>query len=77
MPFQVLLQFGLLILAMVIAFAISFVVGMLLVSIAAAPLSLRGGPDVSRPRPPPGPVPQASVERPSSESLAPVIDSVI
>jgi hypothetical protein len=77
MPLDLLLQFGLLLLTVVTAFAVSSVVGMLIVRVLATPDSLRDGPVVSRPRPStPDPAAEAPAGRPPGENLAPAPDPV-
>jgi len=77
MPLDQLLQWGLLLVVLAVAFAISAAAGFVAALLWAAPRPLRGAP-VERPqRPsPPDPAPEAPAERPFPENLAPVADPV-
>ena len=77
MPLDLLLHVGLLLFAVVTAFAVSSLIGMLVVRVWAAPDLLRDEPAVSRPRPStPDPAPGAPAGWPPPEKLAPVSDPV-
>lgn len=77
MPLELLFQCGLLLAAVVTAFAISSVVGMLVARLWATPHPLDGAPDEPGPRPSwPDPAREAPAGRPPAESLAPVNDPV-
>ena len=75
MPLDLLLQWGVLLIAVVVAFAASATVGLVTALLLAAPRPLRGAP-VEEPQSPlsPDPAPEGPAERPSPESLAPVAD---
>ena len=77
MPLDLLLHVGLLLFAVVTAFAVSSVVGMLVMHVLATPDSLRDEPAVSGPQPStPDPAPEAPAGWPPPEKLAPVADPV-
>jgi hypothetical protein len=77
MPLDLLLRFGLLLLVVVIAFAVSSLVGMVVVRVLAKPDLPRDEPAVSRPRPSTlDPAPGAPAGWPPPEKLAPAADPI-
>ena len=70
MPLDALLQLGVLLLAVVTAFAISSAVGVLVARLWEAPRPLRGAPVRPRPRPSrPDPAPGTAADLPSATIL--------
>jgi len=77
MPLELLFQYGLLLAAVVTAFAISSVVGFLVARLWATPHPLVDAPDEPGARSPrPDPAREAPAGRPPAESLAPSNDPV-
>jgi hypothetical protein len=77
MPLELLFQCGLLLAAVVVAFAIGSVVGVLVARLLVTPHPLGGAPDELGPRPSrPDPAQGALARRPPAESLGPVTDPV-
>jgi len=76
MPLDLLLQGGLLLVAVVVAFAISAAVGIVIAPLVAGPRPLRGSSIEPRERPPPSTADEAPAGRPYAESLAPVKNPV-
>ena len=77
MPLDLLLQWGVLLTAVVVAFAASATVGFVAALLLAAPRPLPGAPNEAPLRPSPqDPAPEHAAERPSLENLAPVADPV-
>jgi len=75
MPLDLLLQWGVLLTAVVVAFAASATVGFVAALLLAAPRPL-GDPPIEAPvgPSPQDPAPETSPQRPSHEGLAPVAD---
>ena len=76
MPLDLLLQWGVLLIAVVVAFAASATVGFVAALLLAAPRPLPGAPIEPAQQPSlQNPAPVAPAERPPIETLAPVTDT--